>query len=102
MFAGDTESRLQALHDAASAGDAQQLHRLAHALGGSRASMGGWRMAGLCRLLDLICQNCQGADCTRLMNDIASEYRGFRLQLDHVLRLQRATNSHEQTAASRY
>jgi CheY-like chemotaxis protein len=102
MFAGDTESRLQALHDAASAGDAQQLHRLAHALGGSCASMGGWRMAGLCRLLDLTWQNCQGAGCTRLMNDIASEYSGFRLQLDHVLRMQRATNSHEQTAASRY
>ena len=102
MFAADTESRLLALQDAASAGDARQLHRYAHALSGSCASMSGWRMAGLCRLLDMKYQTGHRAGCARLLADIGSEYRSFRLQLEHVLRLQQLTGSNEQTAASRY
>lgn len=102
MFAADTESRLQALHEAARVEDARQLHRLAHALGGSCASMSGWRMAGLCRLLDLKYQTGQSAGCARLLTDIGVEYRGFRLQLDHVLRCHLLAEPNEQEAASRY
>jgi CheY-like chemotaxis protein len=107
MFAADTESRLLALHEAARAGDARLLHRLAHALSGSCASMGGWRMAGLCRLLDLTFQTGDDAVCARLLSDISREYRGFRLQLNHVLRCQQLAgpNRHdenEQAAANRY
>jgi two-component system sensor histidine kinase/response regulator len=102
MFAADTESRLLALHDAARAGDASQLHRYAHALGGSCASMSGWRMAGLCRLLDMKYQIGHRQGCARLLTDISREYRGFRRQLEHVLRCQQLAGSNEQTAASRY
>jgi CheY-like chemotaxis protein len=102
MFAADTESRLLALHDAAKAGDAGLLHRLAHALSGSCASMSGWRMAGLCRVLDLKYQTGHNAVCTRLLTDISSEYRGFRLQLDHVLRCQQLAEPNEQATTGRY
>jgi HPt (histidine-containing phosphotransfer) domain-containing protein len=107
MFAADTESRLLALNEAARAGDARLLHRLAHALSGSCASMGGWRMAGLCRLLDLTFQSGHDAVCARLLSDISREYRGFRLQLNHVLRWQQLAglnqhNENEQAAANRY
>jgi two-component system sensor histidine kinase/response regulator len=102
MFAADTESRLLALHEAARAGDARMLHRLAHALSGSCASMSGWRMAGLCRVLDLKFQYGHSAVCARLLTDISREYHGFRLQLDHVLRCQQLAEPNEQTAASRY
>lgn len=102
MFASDTESRLQAMHDADRDGDARQLHRLAHALCGSCASMGGWRLAGLCRLLDLKYKTGHNAGCARLLDDIGSEYRGFRMQMEHVLRCQQLAGSIEQTAASRY
>jgi CheY-like chemotaxis protein len=102
MFAADTESRLLALHDAASAGDARQLHRYAHALGGSCASMSGWLMAGLCRLLDMKYQTGHRADCARLLADIGSEYRSFRMQLEHMLRCQQVAGANEQTAASRH
>jgi CheY-like chemotaxis protein len=105
MFAADTESRLLALHEAARAGDARLLHRLAHALSGSCASMSGWRMAGLCRVLDLTFQtgpNAHDALCARLLTDISREYRGFRLQLNHVLRCQQLAEPNEQAAASRY
>jgi CheY-like chemotaxis protein len=102
MFASDTESRLQAMHDADRNGDARQLHRLAHALCGSCASMGGWRLAGLCRLLDLKYKTGHNAGCARLLDDIGSEYRGFRMQMEHVLRCQQLAGSIEQSAASRY
>lgn len=102
LFASDTESRLQAMHDADRNGDARQLHRLAHALCGSCASMGGWRLAGLCRLLDLKYKTGHNAGCARLLDDIGSEYRGFRMQMEHVLRCQQLAGSMEQTAASRY
>ncbi len=102
MFAADTESRLQALHDAAGAGDAAQLRRTAHALSGSCASMGGWRMAGLCRVLDLKYQAALPASCARLLDDISREYRHFRLQLDHVLRCQQLGATSERTVARRY
>ena len=88
LFAADTEARLLALHEAATTGDAGQLHRLAHALSGSCASMSGWRMAGLCRVLDLRYRNAPDDGCARLLADIRNEYRGFRLQLEHVLRCQ--------------
>ncbi|MDB5757471.1 MAG: response regulator [Burkholderia sp.] len=88
MFATDTEARLLAMQDAVSGDDARQLHRLAHALGCSCASMSGWRMAGLCRLLDLKFQSGHRAGCARLLADMCSEYRSFRRQLEHVLRCQ--------------
>jgi CheY-like chemotaxis protein len=102
MFAADTEARLLALNEAAVAGDARQLHRLAHALGGSCASMSGWRMAGLCRLLDLKYLPGNSAGSLRLLNDIRSEYRSFRMQLDHVLRCQQLAEPDEQAAAGSY
>jgi CheY-like chemotaxis protein len=102
MFAADTESRLLALHDAASAGDARQLHRYAHALSGSCASMSGWRMAGLCRLLDMKYQTGHRAGCARLLAEIGREYRSFRQQLEHVLRCQQLAELNEQTTAGRY
>nr|WP_314623964.1 response regulator [uncultured Noviherbaspirillum sp.] len=102
LFAADTESRLLALHDAAKAGDAAQLHRLAHALCGSCASLGGWRMAGLCRVLDLRCRSGHDAYCAQLLADIRNEYRGFRLQIEHVLRCQQLAMRHEQLAGIRY
>jgi HPt (histidine-containing phosphotransfer) domain-containing protein len=102
LFAADTESRLQALHAAAMAGDAGQLHRLAHALSGSCASLGGWRMAGLCRLLESTYRSGQDAGRAGLLADIRNEYRGFRLQLEHVLRCQQLAMHHEQSAVIRY
>jgi CheY-like chemotaxis protein len=102
MFAADTESRLLALQDAVRAGDPRQLHRIAHALGGSCASMSGWRLAGLCRLLDLKYSTGHNAGCARLLNDIGTEYRGFRMQLDHVLRCQQLAELNEPTVATRY
>ena len=98
MFRADTESRLLALRDA---GDVVQLRRVAHALGGSCASMGGWRMSGLCRVLELKCLAGQGAGCARLLADISNEYRTFTLQLDHVLRCQQLVGSNEQASAGR-
>lgn len=102
MFAADTDARLRALHGAVEAGDAGQLHRYAHALSGSCASMSSWRMAGLCRLLDMKCQIGQRVDCARLLAAISAEYHDLRRQLDHVLRCQQLAGSNEQTAASRY
>lgn len=101
MFKADTESRLLALRDAAAANDLVQLRRVAHALGGSCASMSGLRMAGLCRLLELRCQAGRGIGSAGLLTDIAGEYRSFRLQLEHVLRCQQLAGPHEQTAAGR-
>ena len=99
LFAADTESRLLALQDAVTAGDAAQLHRLAHALSGSCASMGGWRLAGLCRVLDFRCRSGHDANCAQLLADIRNEYRGFRLQLEHVLRCQQLAMRNAQLAA---
>ena len=101
MFAADTEARLLAMQDAASGDDARQMHRLAHALGGSCASMNAWRMAGLCRLLDLKFQTGHRACCARLLADIHSEYRSFRSQLEHVLRCQQLAGPSGQSAARR-
>ena len=102
MFRTDTESRMLALRAAADAGDIAQLRRVAHALGGSCASMSGWRMSGLCRILELKCQVGRGAGFVRLLADIANEYRSFTLQLDHVLRCQPFAAASEQASAARY
>lgn len=102
MFRTDTDARLLALRAAADPGDVVQLRRVAHALGGSCASMGGWRMSGLCRVLELKCQAGHGAGCARLLADIANEYRSFTLQLDHVLRCQQFAGASEQASAGRH
>lgn len=99
MFRADSEARLMALRAAAEAGDAVQLRRLAHALGGSCASMGGWRMSGLCRVLELTCLAGQGAGCASLLADIGAEYRTLTLQLDHVLRCHQLAGQNEQASA---
>ncbi len=102
MFRTDTESRLLALRAAADTGDIAQLRRVAHALGGSCASMSGWRMSGLCRVLELKCQAGQRAGFVRPLDDIANEYRSFTRQLDHVLRCQQFAGASEQASAARY
>ena len=47
-FSGDTGSALPALREAATAGDARAVERLAHALQGSSGSMGARRMGAIC------------------------------------------------------
>jgi CheY-like chemotaxis protein len=102
MFRTDTESRLQALHEAADAGNLIQMRKVAHALGGSCASMGGWRMAGLCRMLELQCHAGLCANCPQILAEIAKEYATFNMQAEHVLSDQRPGFPDEQGTASRY
>jgi CheY-like chemotaxis protein len=102
MFQADTESRLQTLHKAAEAGNLAQIRKVAHALGGSCASMGGWRMAGLCRMLELQCQAGLCANCSQVLVEIAKEYTTFNIQAEQVLSSQRPGFPDEQGTASRY
>ena len=101
-FRSDTESRLQALRQAAAGGDLPQLRKVAHALGGSCASIAGWRMAGLCRVLELKCQAGQRAGLARLLAEIGKSYRMFGFQLDHVLRCQQLSMGSEHSLPARY
>jgi CheY-like chemotaxis protein len=101
-FRHDTELRLQALRQAAAGSDLQQLRKVAHALAGSCASIAGWHMAGLCRVLELKCQAGQRAGLTRLLAEIGKAYRGFNLQLDHVLRCQQLSQANEHSLPTRY
>jgi CheY-like chemotaxis protein len=102
MFQADTNSRLQALHEAAAAGNLPQIRKVAHALGGSCASMGGWRMAGLCRMLELHCHAGLCANHPEILVEIAREYTTFNMQAEHVLSNQRLGLPDEQETASRY
>lgn len=101
-FRNDTEARLLALRQAAAGSDFHQLCKVAHALAGSCASIAGWRMAGLCRVLELKCQAGQRAGLTRLMAEIGKAYCSFNLQLDHVLRCQQLSQANEQSSPARY
>jgi HPt (histidine-containing phosphotransfer) domain-containing protein len=47
-FSGDIGSALPAVREAASAGDARSVERIAHALKGSSGSMGARRMSAIC------------------------------------------------------
>jgi HPt (histidine-containing phosphotransfer) domain-containing protein len=77
MFRRDSEERLAALNLAMKANDSAQLAKLAHALGGSAASIGGWRMAGLCRALEMQCLAQRRARWPQLLDAIDLEYRGL-------------------------
>lgn len=101
-FKNDTRQRLLALRRAAAGSDLRQLRKVAHALAGSCASIAGWRMAGLCRVLELKCQAGQRAGLTRLLADIGKAYHSFDLQIDHVLRCQQLSQANEHSAATRY
>lgn len=101
-FRNDTESRLMALRQAAAGSDMLQLRKVAHALAGSCASIAGWRMAGLCRLLELKCQAGQRAGLARLLAEISKAYCSFNLQLDHVLRCQQLSQANEHPSPTRY
>lgn len=101
-FRNDTEGRLTALRQAAAGSDMLQLRKVAHALAGSCASIAGWRMAGLCRLLELKCQAGQRAGLTRLLAEIGKAYCSFNLQLDHVLRCQQLSQANEHSSPTGY
>ena len=47
-FSGDTSSALAALREAAKAGDARSVERIAHSLKGGSGSMGAERMSAIC------------------------------------------------------
>jgi CheY-like chemotaxis protein len=101
-FRNDTEARLLTLRQAAAGSDMPQLRKVAHALAGSCASIAGWRMAGLCRVLELKCQAGQRAGLTRLLAEISKAYHSFNLQLDHVLRCQQLSQANEHSSPTRY
>lgn len=52
MFTGDTPARLQAMDDALSAGDADALGKVAHALKSSCGNLGASTLAELCREIE--------------------------------------------------
>jgi CheY-like chemotaxis protein len=88
MFHRDGDERLQALRRSMDGGDRPTLARIAHALGGSCASIGGWRMAGLCRALELQCLAGLDARWPQLLQAIEQEYLRLRAQLERVLQAQ--------------
>jgi CheY-like chemotaxis protein len=74
-FRRDSAARLDALRSGLRAGNAEGLAGIAHALSGSCASIGAWRMAGLCRALELQCLAGIEGRLPQLMDDIDAEYR---------------------------
>jgi CheY-like chemotaxis protein len=101
MFRRDSGERLATMRQAAQVSDWSALARLAHALGGSCSSMGGWRMAGLCRALELRCQaQAQAglpADLSPLLAAISAEYQRLQGQLEDALRMHRQALPGEQS-----
>ena len=49
LYTGEAEPKLKELHSAAALGDRQRCNRIAHALAGASANLGGLRLASLCR-----------------------------------------------------
>jgi hypothetical protein len=64
--------------------------------------MGGWRMAGLCRMLELQCHAGLCANCPQILVEITKEYASFNMQVEHVLGIQELGFPDEQGTASRY
>jgi len=102
MFRADTETRLQALREAAEAGNLALVRKVAHALGGSCASMGGWRMAGLYRILELRCHAGSCANYPQILAEVAEEYAAFNVQAERVLNSWRMASPNEHPAPGRY
>lgn len=89
MFHSDCEERIAALHLGIAREDAAGLAEVAHALGGSSASIGGWRMAGLCRALELQCIAGRHARLPQLLDALEIEYFRLSLRLRQLLEARR-------------
>lgn len=85
MFHRDSGERLETLRAGIRDGAAPKLAGMAHALCGSCASLGAWRMAGLCRALELQCQAGLDGRLAQLMEAIDAEYRELSARLNRML-----------------
>ncbi|MBK4733096.1 Hpt domain-containing response regulator [Noviherbaspirillum pedocola] len=90
-FCRESAARLDALRSGLRDGNAEDLAGTAHALGGSSASIGAWRMAGLCRALELQCLAGIEGRLPQLMDDIEAEYRRQSHCLAQMIAAQGAT-----------
>jgi CheY-like chemotaxis protein len=81
MFHRDSQERIAAMRMGIAREDAPGVAAVAHALGGSSASIGGWRMAGLCRALELQCLAGRHARLPQLLDALESEYSRLSLRL---------------------
>lgn len=90
-FCRESAARLDALRSGLRDGNAEGIAGTAHALGGSSASIGAWRMAGLCRALELQCLAGIEGRLPQLMDDIEAEYRRQSHCLAQMIAAQGAT-----------
>ncbi len=67
LFVPDATARMDALEQAHAAGDRTAVHRLAHALVGSAASVGATHLAGAAGELEDRCRTAQPGDLTPLV-----------------------------------
>jgi CheY-like chemotaxis protein len=93
MFRRDSAARLDALRSGMRDGNSQGLAGIAHALGGSCASIGAWRMAGLCRALELQCLAGLERRLPQLMDAIETEYQRQLRCIDELIEAQPAARS---------
>ncbi len=80
VFTRETGTALEALRQAASSRDLQELQRIAHRLRGSSATLGARRMMGLCDRLETLPPDEMDA-ALPLIDEVAAEFDAVRLEL---------------------
>lgn len=74
LYRRDTPPRLETLHRAYADGDCAQVAKVAHALGGSSASIGATGLAGLCKAVELRAKAGSLEEFEKSMAHIETEY----------------------------
>lgn len=88
IYRTDTPARIAAMRKAACEEDRLAMARLAHALGGSCASIGAMRMANLCRKLECRCNVSMFDEWSTLLDAINEEYTHIDAQLQSAMQNQ--------------
>ena len=84
-FSGDTSSALAALREAAKAGDARSVERIAHSLKGGSGSMGAERMSAICAELQDVGASGDLHRAPGLLNRLEEEFGRARAALEAEL-----------------
>lgn len=85
LFLNDSPKRLGALKAAASQGDAEQLAKFSHSLGGSCASIGAPRLAEMCKALEMNSKTSAATGAEAQLHALDAEYARIEAKLRSML-----------------
>lgn len=80
-FLEDGPKRLEAIQEAISLGDAEQLHRLAHSFKGASSSLGALSFSSMCGQLEAAGRSGALPEAKQLFSTLRSEYEKVRVAL---------------------